>query len=255
VLYLFLVALAVGGAAVVGLCRKLGLSKGQTTVCALVAAGGTAIAGAAMLVTVVGDCWSTPRYDAFAWSPRIELCEEPESASFLGLAFVFLVPPAVGALTAVLWARGVERAPAVGVVLLTGTLFLPYIYVNALPVYHHDDTPIFHNPYLRPATDPRLARACYAYGIVEGPNLRRPRPGDERRCVDLERSPASVVLTGEYDEGNTPFSLEFLGYEMSENGMEPGATAEGLVVARVYTLPGPEARRDSELIPTWRIGP
>ncbi len=253
-IYLFLVAVTIGGAAVAGLCRALGLNRRRTAACVLLAAGGTVLVGAAMLVTVIGDCW-TERYDAFPWSPRIEMCEEPESAAGLGIALVFLVPPAVGALTAVLWAKVGEGAGVLAIALITGALFLPYLYVNALPIYQHDDTPILHNPYLRRATETQLARACYAYGIVEGPNLQRPRPDDERRCVDLERSPASVVLTDEYDEGNTPFSLEYLGYEMSENGMEPGAAAEGLVVARVYRLPGEEARRDSVLIPTWRIGP
>jgi len=72
----------------------------------------------------------------------------------------------------------------------------------------------------------------------------------ERICVDLESTAEALALTPEYDEGVTIYALDWLGKTLTENGMEPDAEWEGLVVTRVYSLSGARAREDSSLIRT-----
>lgn len=252
-----LVSLAACTAGIAALALALGLSRLQAAVWALLATVGLAAGVASGLYAVLFECLESgdEALSAWPWSPRREFCDEESSPAQLGLYALLALPPLGAALGVLLWSRGRRSAAVVAAIALAGVVLPPWLYIESLPYYPRETTPVLHNPYLRAATESRPARACYAYGIVEGVQAHRPTLDEERRCVDLERSPASVALTGEYDEGNTPFSLEALGYAMSEHGLEPGVAAEGLVVARAYRLPGAEARKDSVLIPTYRIGP
>lgn len=126
------------------------------------------------------------------------------------------------------------------------TPFLPSLYVAQLPYYRLDSYPVLHNPYVRPASEERPARACYAYGVVYGPNATTITDESERICADLKHTEEASELVPEYESlpsyASTRWRLEWLGKRLTESELRPGTEYDGLVAQNVYTLSGADAR-------------
>jgi hypothetical protein len=230
---------------------RLDLTWKQAVVSGLVGVVGTVYVLVTLAIVSLGTClgaWETS--GVWAWSPVFEYCDGETTASKAVLA-VLAAPALLAAVGAILWSK-LGRGWALlafGLVLLAP--LLPARYVTSLPLYYKEFTPVLHNPYLRVASDSRPARACYIYGIVHGRRRTVVTPDTERVCVDFEPTPEASALTPKYDQGATERRLELLGHALTANDLEPGAEFEGLVAARVYRLPGAEARRDSTLIRSY----
>jgi hypothetical protein len=226
----------------------LRLTRKQAVVCGLVAVVGTVVVWVGLGLFLLGTCVLEERNPAWPWSPKIEYCDGESRATTIAAYAALAAPAVLAALGAVLWAAAGSRWAIAAFLLVPVPAILVGQYVASLPYHYIETTPVLHNPYLRTATDARPARACYAYGIIRGRRKTVVTPDTERVCVDLEQTPEARALTPEYDQGDTEYGLEYLGHELTESGMEVGNEFEGLVVARVYRLPGAEARRDSKLI-------
>jgi hypothetical protein len=217
------------------------------------AAAGTAVLVVSMLLVSFGECASEndDRPLSWPWSPRRQLCDGAGSHVVLGAYALLLVPPLLVVMGVILAKR---RARVAGGAILAGLLavpFLPWIYFDSLPVYRLDEYPILHAPLLRPGAEGRPPRVCYAYGIVFGPRKAPVTEKTERTCVELVPTRQALSLTTAYDQGRTIYDLEWMGKNLTARGLpvEPGGTGiDGLVVARVYELPGREALRDSTRI-------
>jgi hypothetical protein len=219
---------------------------------AALATGGLVALFAGALYAAIGECLGNEETypPSWQWSPRREFCHEAGSPASRGYWALTAAPLLIASAAAFLWSRG-RRWPGYFVSLcLLGVVFLPSAYIQALPYYPRDTTPVLHNPYLRVATETRLARACYAFGITDGYRTVRFTDGTDHFCVDLAPTPEALALAlaPEYDQGATLYGLEWLGRTLTENGMEPGTEWEGLVVEHVYRLPVDEAREDATLI-------
>ena len=224
----------------------LGLRPKHVFVGALVAILGSVVVWIGLAFAILGTCWLSEPHPHWPWSPKTEYCEGEAPIVSAALYAALAAPAILATLGTFLWARAGQLWAAAAFVLVPVPAILVGWYVNSLPYYYVQSTPVLHDPYLRVATDSRPARACYAYGIIRGPRETVVTPDTERVCVDLEQTPEARALTPEYDLGQTYDALELLGYELTENGLMPGAEFEGLVAARVYRLPGAEARRDSK---------
>jgi hypothetical protein len=248
VILVSLVACTVG---VATLARLLGLTGLQATLWAALATGGLAALVVGGFYALLAECLYESDYGfAWHWSPRRELCDEENSPAQLGYYALAVAPPLVASLGAFLWSRRRRTAGFVASLSLLGVVFLPFAYIEALPVYSLERTPVLHDPYLRVPTDSGSPRACYVFGIAHGPDRIQPTDETERVCVDLARTPAALALTAGYDGGETSYALTWLGRTLTENGMDEGTEWEGLVVERVYRLPGTEARAGASLIRT-----
>jgi hypothetical protein len=230
----------------------LGLTRKHVVVGALVAVVGTAVVWIGLAFAILGTCFLSEPHPHWPWSPKTEYCEGDSPVVSAAVYAALAAPALLALLGTILWARAGQLWAATAFVLVPVPAILVGWYVNSLPYYYVQSTPVLHNPYLRVASDSRPARACYAYGIIRGPRKTVITPDTERVCVDLEQTSEARALTPKYDQGHTHHALEFLGHELTENGMKPGAEFEGLVAVRVYRLPGAEARRDSKLILTYR---
>lgn len=230
---------------------RLGLTRKHLFVGALVAVVGTVVVFIGLGFALLSTCFLSEPHPHWPWSPKTEYCEG-DSPVVSAAAYAALAAPSLLAiLGTILWARTGQIWATATFVLVPVPAILVGWYVNSLPYYYVETTPVLHNPYLRVATDSRPARACYAYGIIRGRRMTVITPESERICADLEQTPEARALTPRYDQGHTEHGLEFLGHELTENGMKPGAEFEGLVAVRVYRLLGAEARRDSKLIPVF----
>ena len=233
----------------------LALTRKHIVVGALVAILGTVVVWIGLGFALLSTCVLSEPHPHWPWSPKTEYCEG-DSPIVSAAAYAALAAPALLAiLGTILWARAGQIWAIAVFVLVPAPAFLVGWYVNSLPYYYVETTPVLYNPYLRVATDSRPARACYAHGTIRGPDTTAIPPETERVCVDLDQTSEARSLTPEYDQGATEFGLEFLGHELTENGMKPGAEFEGLIAATVYRLPGAEARQDSTLIPIYHVGP
>ena len=247
----WLIAILAGGATVAALGHVLGLSRARTLVYLCIATGGTLVIAGGFLLVSLGECvFANDRPLSWQWSPRREFCSEPGSPAALGGLALFLVPSLLVALGAILRSKLGQAWSVAAFFLIIPSPLLPFLYVKALPFYPIYTTPVLHDPYLRTASAMRPARACYVEGIAFGPHKTVVTDETERICVDLESTAEALALTPEYDEGVTIYALDWLGKTLTENGMEPGAEWEGLVVTRVYSLSGARAREDSSLIRT-----
>jgi hypothetical protein len=246
---LWLLALLAVGAFTGLVCRWRGLGRAQTVTCVAIALAGTLAATGALVFTSLVECLGENRDRPFSWpwSPRRKFCSDSGSAAQRGALALLLVPCLLTCLGAVLWSKRLGKLAALAFCLIASTLFLPALYVSVLPYYLLDSVPILHDPYVRPATDGRPARACYAFGIVHGPRATPITADTERVCVDLEPTEEASVLvpgyesTSEYAYASVPYDLEWLGKRLTETDLAPGTGYEGLVAERVYTLSGPEA--------------
>jgi hypothetical protein len=238
---------------VVGIVVRIGRTDKWT---AWIAATGAVIATGVGLVSsfvgAYGECLSDSDGGAAAWpwSPRRELCDSAHSHAALGADALLLVPAVLIAAAALL-AGGRSRRAVVWVAVAAAVILaivLPSVYVRSLPLYRVDSYPILHDPLLRRASDGAPARVCYAYGIISGPR-RDPVTADSRRtCVEFLDTPQSRELTPEYDQGQTPYELEWVGKNLTARGLpvERGGTGvDGLVVTKAYELPGRAARTGS----------
>jgi hypothetical protein len=232
----------------------LSLTRRQATVCGLVAVAGFFLAALGIWLTAWGACaeggWTEGLWE---WSPRMEFCSESDPTfDVIRMSVVLATPALLVVVGGVLWAKvGMGWATAAFILAVTIPPFLPAAYVKSLPKYHTWSTPILYNPYLRAATETRPARACYAYGIVYGPDKRRDA---DRICVDLEQTPQASALSPDSDS-HRGSGLGSLGTELSANGFDEGTEHDGLVVARVYPLSEAEAREGSILIRTRTLDP
>jgi hypothetical protein len=230
-----------------------GLTRKHVFVGALVAVVGTVVVWIGLGLALLSTCFLSEPHSHWSWSPKTEYCEG-DSPIVSAAAYAALAAPALLALLGtILWARAGQLWATAAFVLVPVPAILVGWFVNSLPYYYVETTPVLYNPYLRVATDSRPARACYAYGIIRGRRTTVITPDTERVCVDLEQTPEARALTPRYDQGHTEHALEFLGHELTENGVKPGAEFEGLVAARVYRLPGADARRDSTLIQIYHV--
>lgn len=102
------VLLAVVGATAL-LCRRLGLSKGQTITCAALALVGTLAATGGLWWASFAECFGEnrepPRPLSWPWSPRREFCSQSGSPAALGALALLAVPPLIVWLGALLWSK------------------------------------------------------------------------------------------------------------------------------------------------------
>jgi hypothetical protein len=240
-------------AAVAVVCRWLGFSARRTVLCA-----GIALAGLAL--TAVFECLGENRYPPppshWPWSPRREFCSDEGSWAARGALPLLAVPFVLTLFGALLWSRKRGGLASVAFGLVAATPLLMPAYVSALPYYRTDEYPILHDPYVRPATEEQPARACFAYGIVRGPQATRITDESERICADLRRTGDSEELVPGYETlpgyayASVPYNLEWLGKRLTEENMSAGTSYRGLVAERVYTLPGAEARAGAFFVRT-----
>lgn len=232
------------------LARRFGFSRRAAAWAGLGAAGATGVLAVSMFFISFDECVAENRERplSWPWSPRREFCHEPSSPAALGAYALLLVPSLLMVAAMILAKRGPRPASWLIFGLLLTVPFLPRIYVNSLPIYRLDDYAILHAPLLRKAANGRPPRVCYAYGIVFGPRKTPVTADTERTCVDLRPTRQALTLTPAYDEGRTIYDLEWMGKNLTARGLpvETGGTGiDGLVVARVYKLSGPEALEDS----------
>jgi hypothetical protein len=229
--------------AVLAAMRIAGLSWLWASLAAAATAVVTYLAARALFDRWVLECLAEnrtpPPPPSWPWSPRREFCD-PGSGAALG-GFATLAAPTLLALAAAVLAR--TRLRPIGLALLAALIpmpLLPDFYVTSLPYYRTDQYPILHDPVLIPTSEDRPARACYEYGIAQGPRESHVvRPDDRRTCVEFERTPAAEALTYSYDEGRTEYDLDWVGKKLTEKGLppEPGDTGvDGLVVSRAFEL-------------------
>jgi hypothetical protein len=247
-----LVSLAACTVGVGAVALALGLSRLQAAIWALIATAGLAALVVAGVYAVLAECLFGDEGFMWQWSPRREFCEEENSPAQLGGYALLALPPLLAALAMFLWSRGRRSSGYILTFSLLGLLlpFLPLLYIEALPVYPIETTPVLHDPYLRLAADGRPVRACYVHGIAVGSEKLQPTEDTVRVCADLAPTPQAAALTSAYDGGRTSYALTWLGRALTENGMDTGTHWEGLVVERIYRLPEREARRDASLIRT-----
>jgi hypothetical protein len=237
-------------------CRLLGLGGGQAIAFAGIALVGTLLAMGGLVWAALAECWfeNRPRPLSWPWSPRREFCSEPGSPAALGAYPLLALPALAASLGAFLWSKRHRGLAAGAFCLIAVSPFLPSLYASALPYYRLDSYPILHNPYVRPASDQWPARVCYAYGVVHGPALTRIENTTERVCADLKSTQEARELVPEYESLPSYPSIrgrvEWLGKNLTENGMEPGTEYDGLVAERVYRLPGLDALEGSFFIRT-----
>jgi hypothetical protein len=248
-LVVILASLVACTAGVAVLARLLGLGWLQAAVWALLATAGLATLVAGGLYASLAECLGEAEYGSmWHWEPRREICEEENSPAQLGYYALLTVPPLLAALGALLWSRGWKWAAYFASLPLLGVFFLPFGYIEALPYYPTDATPVLHDPYLRVAERDRPARACYVYGTADiaGP----PSAKGLRLCVELAPTPEALALAPKRAEDITTDGLRWLGLTLTENGLEPGTEWDGLVAKRFYRLRGRDAREDSVLVRT-----
>jgi hypothetical protein len=188
------------------------------------------------------------RPSSYPWAPRREFCHGGSDVELLAMLALPTVLIVVGA---ILWRRGRGALATAAFMLVFATPVLPHVYVASLDVYDPEEYPILFAPFLRLATESTPPRVCYVYGIKRGPKATPITDATERFCVDLRPDAEALALTPEYDEGHTPYTLEWLGKKMTERGLHAPVTddpIEGVVIQRVYMLPGREAERDATLV-------
>lgn len=238
--------IAAGGFATSTLVRRFVSNRRAAVWAGLGAAGATGVLVVSMFFVSFGECVdeSRERPLSWPWSPRREFCNAPTSHASVGAYALFLLPSLLIIVATVLGNRGLSLVSWLIFALLLAVPFLPRIYVESLPVYRLDNYPILHAPLLRRAAHGQPPRVCYAYGIVFGPRKTPVTDDTERTCVDLVPTREAVTLTPAYDQGRTPYDLEWMGKNLTARGLpiRPGGTGvNGLVVERVYRLPGRKA--------------
>jgi len=207
----------------------------------------TAILCAAVeLVTVFvafGECLAEnpdpPPPSSYPWSPRRQYCNEGSAESIGGLALILV--PAIGIVLGTVFRRREWLVPAfLAYALVPLAPFVPNLYLEALPYDRIEDTEVFYDPVLRPASGETGPRVCMRYGLAYGEAARQPEdPFAERTCVDLEPTEEARRLTDEYDQGRTPGALDNLADDLSQRGaeVEEGETAvPGIVISDVYRM-------------------
>jgi len=248
-----LLALAGAGFATSMVVRRF-VSSGRAAVWAgLGAAGATGVLVVSLFFVSFGECLAENREQplSWSWSPRRQFCNAPSSHASVGAYALFLLPSLLIIVGTILAKRGPRLSSWPVFALLLVVPFLPAIYVDSLPIYRLDDYPILHAPLLREAADGQPPRVCYVYGIVFGPRKTPVTEDTERTCVDLLPTRQALALTPAYDEGRTIYDLEWMGKNLTARGLpaRPGGTGiDGLVVKRVYKLPGRKALEGSTAI-------
>lgn len=242
-----LVVLVSGLVTGIGL-RAAGVQRRMAVQASLAAGAAAGVVAVALLFTFLNECFVENRPPMFPsswpWSPRRQFCDggSPEGLGSLALLLV----PAVAVLTGTLlrWKHKQALGWACYALLLAAPA-LPTLYLKALPYYPLDEYPILHEPLLRPASGSEPALVCYVYGVAHGPSRMEVLPNTNRTCVELKPTPHALSLTNEYDEGQTNYDLDWMGKELTQNGLpvRPGETGvPGLIVDRAHYLTDIDAR-------------
>jgi hypothetical protein len=206
-----------------------------------------------VFLTFLGECLSENHEPPpnWPWSPRRQFCQGGSSEA-RDIFAVLVVPTILVTVGTLLYSRQ-HVALAWGTYsALFLTVFVPHIYVNMLPYYWIDSTPVLSQPVLRAAVGSQPARVCYVYGIYGKPSSYvTPDSTRELYCVDLKPTPAAQSLTARDEAGTASLDLETMGNNLTARGLpiHPGETGvEGLVVTRAYKLPAVRAYSDGELV-------